>query len=83
MSINFNAQAVLRKWPSVNSERVSGSQPYLLVEGSLDECLRHFMAKPTAQRHLYVIYTYPQSDIVTAVLSAEQIVEIAKLRDFL
>ena len=83
MSINCNAPAVLRKWPSVNSERVSGSQPYLSVEGTLDECVRHFMAKPTAQRHLYGIHTYPQSDIVTAVLSAEQIIEIARLRTFL
>ena len=83
MSINFNAPAVLRKWPSVNSERVSGSQPYLLVEGTLEECVRHFMAKPTSQRHLYEIHTNPQLDLVTAVLSAKHIVEIARLRNFL
>lgn len=83
MSINFNAPAVLRKWPSLKSERVSGSQPYLLVEGTLGECVQQFMTKPTVQRHLYVIYTYPQSDAVTAALSAEQIVELARLRDFL
>jgi len=83
MSINFNAPADLRKWPSVNSERVSGSQPYLLVEGTLEECVRHFIAKPTSQRHLYEIHTNPQSDLVTAVLSAKHIVEIARLRNFL
>lgn len=83
MSINFNAPAVLRKWPSLKSERVSGSQPYLLVEGTLGECVQQFMTKPTAQRHLYVIHTNPQSDVVTAALSAEQIVELARLRDFL
>ena len=83
MSIDFNAPAVLRKWPSVKGERVSGSEPYLLVDGTLDECVRHFMAKPTSQRHLYVIHTNPQSDLVTAVLSAEHIIEIARLRNFL
>jgi hypothetical protein len=84
--IDFNAPAVLRKWPSLNNERVSaalGARPYLVVEGSLDECLRQFLAKPASQRHLYEIHTAPQSDLVSAVLSAEHIVEIARLRDFL
>jgi hypothetical protein len=83
MFIDFTAPAVLRKWPSLNSERVSGSKPYLLVEDTLDECVRQFVAKPTAQHHLYEIYTSPQSELVTAVLSAEHVVEIARLRDFL
>jgi hypothetical protein len=76
----------LRKWPSLNSERISaalGARPYLVVEGSLDECLRQFLAKPASQRHLYEIHTAPQTDLVSAVLSAEHIVEIARLRDFL
>ena len=37
--IDFNAPATLRKWPSLNNERVSaalGARPYLIVEGSLD-----------------------------------------------
>jgi hypothetical protein len=57
--------------------------PYLLVDGSLDECLREFMAKPTPVRHLYEIHTVPQPPLVSAVLSDEQIVELARLRDFL
>jgi hypothetical protein len=84
--IDFNAPAILRKWPSLNSERISvslGARPYLVVEGSLDECLRQFLAKPASQRHLYEIHTAPQTDLVSAVLSAEHIVEIARLRDFL
>ena len=84
--IDFNAPAILRKWPSLNSERVSaslGARPYLVVEGSLDECIRQFLAKPASQRHLYEIHTAPQTDLVSAVLSAEHIVEIARLRDFL
>jgi hypothetical protein len=84
--IDFNAPAILKKWPSLNNERVSaalGARPYLIVDGSLDECIRQFLAKPVGQRHLYEIHTAPQADIVSAVLSAEHIVEIARLRDFL
>ena len=84
--IDFNAPATLRKWPSLNDERISaslGARPYLVVEGTLDECIRQFLAKPVSQRHLYEIHTAPQSDLVSAVLSAEHIVEIARLRDFL
>ena len=82
--VNFDAAAVLRKWPSLrNQRRTEGTGPYLLVDGSLDECLREFMAKPTPVRHLYEIYTAPQPPLVSAVLSEEQIVELARLRDFL
>jgi hypothetical protein len=84
--IDFAAPAILRKWPSLNNERVSaalGARPYLVVDGSLDACIRAFLAKPVGQRHLYEIHTAPQTDLVSAVLSAEHIVEIARLRDFL
>ena len=84
--IDFNAPAILRKWPSLNNERISaslGARPYLVVDGSLDECIRQFLAKPAGQRHLYEIHTAPQTDLVSAVLSGEHIVEIARLRDFL
>jgi hypothetical protein len=84
--IDFNAPAILRKWPSLNNERVSasfGARPYLVVDGSLDECIRQFLAKPASQRHLYEIHTAPQTDLVSAVMSAEHIAEIARLRDFL
>jgi hypothetical protein len=84
--IDFHAPAILRKWPSVNSERVSaalGARPYLIIEGTLDECIRKFMSQPQSQHHLYEIHTAPQSDLLTAILSAQQIVEIARLRDFL
>jgi hypothetical protein len=84
--IDFEAPAVLRKWPSIRNERVSvadGARPYLIVDGTLDDCIRQFMAKPANQRHLYEIHTAPQGEIITAVLSDERIVEIARLRDFL
>jgi hypothetical protein len=45
--INFDAPAILRKWPSLNNERrFAGPGPYLVVDGTLDECIRGFMAKP-------------------------------------
>ena len=84
--INFDAPATLRKWPSIKNERVSaadGGRPYLIVDGTLDDCIRQFMTKPVSQRHLYDIQTAPQGELVSAVLSARHIHEIARLRDFL
>jgi hypothetical protein len=84
--IDFNAPATLRKWPSLNKERISaslGARPYLVVDATLDECIGQFLTMPANQRHLYEIHTAPQTNLVSAVLSAEHIVEIARLRDFL
>ena len=86
VQINFDAPATLRKWPSLNNERVNaslGARPYLIIDGTLDECIRKFMAMPVGQHHLYEIHTAAQSDLVSAVLSTEHIVELARLRDFL
>ena len=87
VQINFDAPAVLRKWPSIKNERVSaadgGGRPYSIVDGTLDDCIRQFMAKPVSQHHLYEIHTAPQGELIGAVLSAEHILEIARLRDFL
>jgi hypothetical protein len=41
------------------------------------------MAKPANQHHLYEIHTEQQGELVSAVLSAEHIIEIARLRDLL
>jgi hypothetical protein len=81
--MNFDAPAVLRKWPSLKSQRVSNTSSYLVSEGTLDECIRQFMSKPASLRHLYEIHTMPQGELVSAVLSPEQIAELARLRDFL
>ncbi len=86
VQINFDVPATLRKWPSVNNERVSaslGARPYLIIDGTLDECIRKFMSQPISQRHLYEIHTAPQSDLVSSVLSGDHIVELARLLDFL
>jgi hypothetical protein len=84
--IKFDVPAVLRKWPSLKGERVSaslGARPYIVFDGTLDECIQQFMSKPVSQHHLYEIHTAPQSELITAVLSLEQIIELARLRDFL
>ena len=82
--VNFDAPAILRKWPSRNNQRYfEGTGPYLLVDGTLDECLRAFMTKPASMRHLYEIHTSPQPPLVNAVLSGEHLIELARLRDFL
>ena len=78
--------SVLPQWPSVNKERVSallGARPYMIIDETLDECIRRFMQQPETQHHLYEIHTAPQSDLVSATLSADHIVELARLRDFL
>ena len=84
--IDFTAPATLRKWPSLKNERVPrawGGVPYLISEGTLDECIREFMSKTASQHHLYEIHTAPQPPLVTAVMNAEHIVELGRLRDFL
>jgi len=86
VQIDFDAPATLKKWPSLNNERVNaslGARPYLIIDGTLDECIRKFMAMPVGQHHLYEIHTAPQSDLVSAVLAVAHIVELARLRDFL
>jgi hypothetical protein len=58
--INFAAPTTFRKWPSINNQRRTESvSAYLLVEGTLDECIRQFLAKPPVVRHLYEIHTTP------------------------
>jgi hypothetical protein len=81
--INFEVPAALRKWPSLRNARREGTTPYLLIDGTLDQCIRALMAKPAALRHLYEIHTSPQPPLVDPVLPGEQLVELARLRDFL
>jgi hypothetical protein len=80
--IRFDIPAVLRKWPSLGNERRAESSPYFLVEGTLDECLREFMAKPAEVRHLYEINVVPEVPLLSAVLPEGLIVELARLRNF-
>jgi len=55
--VNFDAPAVLRKWPSLHNERrTECTGPYLLVDGTLDECIQELTAKPLSAlpRHLFL-----------------------------
>jgi hypothetical protein len=82
--IRFDVPAKFRKWPSLqNARRTDATGPYLVMEGTLDECIREFMSKPESTRHLYEIQTAPQPPLITDTLSAEHVAELARLRDFL
>jgi hypothetical protein len=84
--IDFSAPAILKKWPSLNNERVSaalGARPYFIADGTLDECIQGIMSRPQSQHHLYEIHTAPQSDLVSAILSADHVIELARLWNFL
>ncbi|CAN7562537.1 hypothetical protein LJR220_005104 [Bradyrhizobium sp. LjRoot220] len=82
--VSFDAPAAVRKWPSLrNARRTDSTGPYLVIEGTLDECIREFMAKPASTRHLYEIVTAPQPPLITELLSAEHVAELARLREFL
>jgi hypothetical protein len=81
--VNFGATASLRKWPSLGNQRREDRETYLVLEGTLDQCITAFMEKPLATRHLYQIHTSPQPPLVTEILSPEHIVELARLREFL
>ena len=81
--VDFNARTVLRKWPSLRNERrAEAPAPYLVVDGTLDECLREFMDKPASVRHLYEIHTAPPPPLANALLPEGVILELARLRGF-
>lgn len=81
--VNFSASATLRKWPSLGNQRREDRDTYLVLEGTLDQCITSFMQRPGTTRHLYEIHTAAQPPLVTEVLSPEHIVELARLREFL
>lgn len=65
----ITASAKLKKWPSLNGERVSardGAVPYTLVEASLADCIRRLATKPESQRHLYEIHTSDETVLTAA-----------------
>jgi hypothetical protein len=41
------------------------------------------MSKPASTHHLYEIHSAAQSDLVSPILSADHVVELPRLRDFL
>jgi hypothetical protein len=84
--VNFAAAASVRKWPSAGGQKQTEAKypsPYTILEGTLGECLRELMLKPSTQRHLYEIHTSPQEPLIGKVILEEQAVELARLRSFL
>ena len=82
--VNFDASAMLRKWPSLNHQRRTDvANPYLLLDSTLDQCIQKFVAQPARVRHLYEIHTSPQPPLVGAILTEEIVAELARLREFL
>jgi len=82
-TVDFGKQAFLRKWPSLdNQRRTNGTGPYLLMEGSLDDCIRELMEKPGSTRHLYEILIDAQLPSLTTILEVEQVRELVRLPRF-
>ena len=80
--MNFDAPAVLRKWPSLKDERVSsGCPPFLTV------LLMSASGSSCPSPHPSVIYMRStplrRGELISAVLTTDQIVELVRLRDFL
>jgi hypothetical protein len=81
--IAYDAPADLKKWPSLNGQRLSvGRRPYLVFNGTLAQCIRELLAKPIRQISLYDIVTEPQPGFDRPVLSPGDAAEIAMRKDF-
>jgi hypothetical protein len=51
--IAYDAPADLKKWPSLNNQRLTGRPPYLVYNGTLAGCIKQLLAKPIKQISLY------------------------------
>ncbi|MGY3590502.1 hypothetical protein ACVIGB_009915 [Bradyrhizobium sp. USDA 4341] len=80
--VDFQAAASLYHWPSLNNSRRE-DRTHMVVNGTLDQCIRDFMAQPEKTRHLYEIRTRSQLPLVPDVLSPEHVLELSRLREFL
>ena len=82
LPIAYDVPADLKKWPSLNNQRVAGKAPYLVYNGTLADCIRELLAKPVKQISLYDIFTEPQPAFDNSVLSPGDAAEIAMRKDF-
>lgn len=82
-NVNFTASATLHKWPSLANRRREDRKTYLVLEGTLDQCILALMARPETTRHLYEIHTAPQPPLVTDILTSGSVTELSRLREFL
>jgi hypothetical protein len=75
--VNLDATAVLRKWPSLRNERrTEGTGPYLLIDGTLDECVRELMAKPTSMRVRFSLNSRHSGNRLRCPLSADTVEKV-------
>jgi hypothetical protein len=84
MPINYDVWATLQKWPLADRLPRTGEilTPEQIYDGTLSECIKEFMAKPTSQRPLYEIFTEAQLAFTTTILSATDMLDIASRDDF-
>jgi hypothetical protein len=82
LPIAYNVPADLKKWPSLNNQRVTSKAPYLVYNGTLADCIRQLLAKPVKQISLYDIVTERQPAFDGSVLSPGDAAEIAMRKDF-
>jgi len=82
LPIAYDAPADLKKWPSLNNQRVTSKTPYMVYNGTLAGCIRELLAKPLKQISLYDIVTERQPAFHGNVLSPRDAAEIAMRRDF-
>jgi hypothetical protein len=82
LPIVYDAPADLKKWPSLNNQRLASKPPYLVYNGTLADCIRQLLAKPIKQICLYDIVTEPQPIFDKRVLSPADAAEIAMRKDF-
>ena len=82
LTIAYDAPADLKKWPSLNNQRVTSKTPYLIHTGTLADCIRELLAKPIKQVALYDIVTKPQEAFESGVISPGDAAEIAMRKDF-
>ena len=80
--IAYDAPADLKKWPSLNNQRVTSKTPYMVYNGTLADCIRELLAKPIKQISLYDIVTERQPAFDANVLSPGAAAEIAMRKDF-
>lgn len=80
--IAYDAPADLKKWPSLNNQRVTSKTPYMVYNGSLADCIRELLSKPIKQISLYDIVTERQPAFEGNVLSPGIAAEIAMRKDF-
>lgn len=82
ISIAYDVPADLKKWPSLNNERITSKTPYSVYNGTLADCIRELLAKPLKQISLYDIVTKPQPAFDSSILSPGDAAEIALRKDF-